>query len=133
MKVRGSVVSKHSPVLHGSKGLLVGNIIHEQEAHGSAVVGCGDGTVALLARRVLAHSEVRHLEATPFPTLPLQVGTPASQSQSDDQDMDLPSQLPIQWGEIWACSSLMKGTCILSLRGFQSEGLVASQRRISPL
>lgn len=36
------MVSKHSPVLHGGKGLLVGDVIHEQEAHGSAVVGCGD-------------------------------------------------------------------------------------------
>lgn len=40
------------PVLHGSEGLLVGNVIHEQEAHGSSVVGCGDRTVALLARCV---------------------------------------------------------------------------------
>lgn len=52
-KVRVSVVSKHSPVLHSGEGLLVGNIIHEQEAHGAAVVGRGDRAVALLARRVL--------------------------------------------------------------------------------
>lgn len=52
-KVRGSVGSRHSPVLHGGKGLLVGNIIHEQEAHGSPVVGCGDRPVAFLPCRVL--------------------------------------------------------------------------------
>lgn len=52
-KVRGSVVSKHSPILHGGEGLLVGNVIHEQKAHGSSIVGCGDRAVALLARCVL--------------------------------------------------------------------------------
>lgn len=52
-KVRGSVISKHSPVLHSGEGLLVGNIIHEQEAHGSAVVGCGDCTIAFLSCCVL--------------------------------------------------------------------------------
>lgn len=50
--VPGVGLDLRGPVLHGSKGLLVGNVIHEQEAHGSTVVGCGDGTVALLARRV---------------------------------------------------------------------------------
>lgn len=40
------------PVLHGGKGLLVGNIIHEQEAHGSPVVGRGDRSVAFLSCRV---------------------------------------------------------------------------------
>lgn len=48
-----AVVGQHSPVLHCGEGLLVGDVIHEQEAHGSAVVGCGDGPVALLACCVL--------------------------------------------------------------------------------
>lgn len=52
-KGQGSVVSQHSPVLHSGKGLLVGDVIHEQETHGSAVVGCGDRPVALLACCVL--------------------------------------------------------------------------------
>lgn len=48
-----SVVGQHSPVLHSGEGLLVGDVIHEQEAHGSTVVGCGYGPVALLACCVL--------------------------------------------------------------------------------
>lgn len=47
------MVGQHSPILHSGEGLLVGNVIHEQEAHGSTVVGCGDGPVALLACCVL--------------------------------------------------------------------------------
>lgn len=72
MKVRGSVVSKHSPVLHGSKGLLVGNVVHEQEAHGSAVVGGGDGAVALLACRVLGTQwgQASRSHPIPHPTSP---------------------------------------------------------------
>jgi hypothetical protein len=43
----------YSPVLNCVEGVLVGDVIHQQEAHGSSVVGCGDGTVALLSRCVL--------------------------------------------------------------------------------
>lgn len=42
-----------SPVLHGVEGLLVGDVVHEDEAHGPPVVGRGDGAVPLLAGRVL--------------------------------------------------------------------------------
>lgn len=52
-----SVVAQDSPVLHGGKGLLVGDVIHEQEAHGSTVVGCGDCPVALLACCVLGKQQ----------------------------------------------------------------------------
>lgn len=52
-KARGTVVGQCLPVLHGGEGLLVGDVIHEQEAHGSAVVGRGDCPVALLACCVL--------------------------------------------------------------------------------
>lgn len=45
--------SPNSPVLHGAKGLLVGDVIHQDKAHGSTVVCSGDGPVALLARCVL--------------------------------------------------------------------------------
>lgn len=62
-----SVVSKHSPVLHGGEGFLVGNIIHQQEAHGSAVVGGGDCTVALLARRVLGTQQGQATRSYPVP------------------------------------------------------------------
>lgn len=42
-----------SPVLHGVEGFLVGDVVHEDEAHGPAVVGGGDGAVPLLPGRVL--------------------------------------------------------------------------------
>jgi hypothetical protein len=35
------------------EGLLVCDVIHKDEAHGSAVVSSGDGPVPLLSRRVL--------------------------------------------------------------------------------
>ncbi len=38
----------NSPVLNCIEGVLVSDVVHEQEAHGSSVIGCGDGTVALL-------------------------------------------------------------------------------------
>lgn len=44
------------PVLHGTKGLLVGDVIHQDEAHGATVVSSGDGPVALLACSIL-HTE----------------------------------------------------------------------------
>ena len=43
----------HLPVLHGIEGLLIGYVVHEDEAHGSSVVGRSDGAVALLTCRVL--------------------------------------------------------------------------------
>lgn len=46
-------MTHHLPVLDGVEGLLVGDVVHEDEAHGASVVGCGDGTVTLLTRRVL--------------------------------------------------------------------------------
>lgn len=50
----------NSPVLHGAEGLLVGDVVHEDKAHGAAVVGCGDGPVALLPRRVLHTQHTGH-------------------------------------------------------------------------
>ena len=44
-----SVVGQCLPVLHRGEGLLVGDVIHEQETHSSAIVGRGDCPVALLA------------------------------------------------------------------------------------
>lgn len=41
------------PVLDSVEGILVGNVIHENEAHGSSVVSCGNGAVTFLASRVL--------------------------------------------------------------------------------
>merc|ERR1719431_583935 len=38
--------------MDAAEGLLVGDVVHEDEAHGAAVVGRGDGPVPLLARRV---------------------------------------------------------------------------------
>lgn len=44
---------RDSPVLHSTERLLVGDVVHEDEAHGPTVVGSGDGPVALLACCVL--------------------------------------------------------------------------------
>lgn len=46
-------VGARSPVLHRIEGLLVGDVVHEDEAHGAPVVGCRDGPIPLLPRRVL--------------------------------------------------------------------------------
>lgn len=43
----------NAPVLNGIERVLVGNVIHKQEAHCSSVVGCGNGAVSLLSRCVL--------------------------------------------------------------------------------
>lgn len=42
-----------SPVLHGAERLLIGDVVHENEAHSPTVVGSGDGPVSLLACCVL--------------------------------------------------------------------------------
>lgn len=52
-----SHMTHHLPVLDGVEGLLVGDVVHEDEAHGSSVVGRGDGAVTLLACRVLEQKE----------------------------------------------------------------------------
>lgn len=56
----------HIPVLHSIEGLLVGDVVHEDEAHGAPVVGCRDGPVPLLPRCVLGRrggvSERRYRE-----------------------------------------------------------------------
>lgn len=48
----------HLPVMHAVKRLLIRNIIHEDEAHGTPVVRCGDGPVAFLSGRVLKTTPV---------------------------------------------------------------------------
>jgi hypothetical protein len=52
-----SVVGQCLPVLHRGEGLLVGDVIHEQETHSSAIVGRGDCPVALLACCVLGKQQ----------------------------------------------------------------------------
>jgi hypothetical protein len=44
---------QHSPVLHGVEGLLVGDVVHQDETHGPPVIGGGDGPVPLLPCCVL--------------------------------------------------------------------------------
>lgn len=41
------------PILDSIEGLLVGDVIHQNEAHGPTVIGCGDGPVPLLPSCVL--------------------------------------------------------------------------------
>ena len=40
------------PPLHVLVGEVLGDVVHEERAHGPAVVGAGDGAVPLLARSV---------------------------------------------------------------------------------
>lgn len=54
----------YSPVLHSIEGLLVGDVVHENEAHGTPVVGCGDGPVPLLPCRVLGKNGQDQREPT---------------------------------------------------------------------
>lgn len=49
-------LSGYWPVLYAVEGLLVGDVVHEYEAHGASVVGRRDGAVALLSGRVLQHN-----------------------------------------------------------------------------
>lgn len=41
------------PILDSIEGFLIGDVIHQDEAHSSTVIGCGDGPVPLLSSRVL--------------------------------------------------------------------------------
>ena len=40
------------PVLDVVEALLIGDVVHQHDAHGAAVVGRGDGPEPLLSRRV---------------------------------------------------------------------------------
>lgn len=41
------------PVLHCIEGVFTGDIVHEDKAHGSSVVGCSDGPVPFLSSCIL--------------------------------------------------------------------------------
>ena len=41
------------PILDSIEGLLIGDVIHQNEAHGPTVIGRGDGPVPLLPSCVL--------------------------------------------------------------------------------
>ena len=43
--------------MDAAERLFTGDVVHEDEAHGAAVVGRGDGSVPLLARSVLRQRE----------------------------------------------------------------------------
>lgn len=148
-KVRGSVVSQYLPVLHSGEGLLVGNVIHEQEAHGSSVVCCGDRTVALLARCVLGKLQGQparsHPVPHPTPAEPcLRKALPCACSPGptgktwtglymlwpDGRNMDLPAVSSLNV-EIQACLHDLQSDGrdkVLPLRSSQSEESVASHR-----
>ena len=37
-----------APVLYGAEAFLVGDVVHKYKAHGSSIIGGGDGSVPLL-------------------------------------------------------------------------------------
>lgn len=49
------------PVLHCIEGVFAGDIIHEDEAHGSSVVGCSDGPISFLSSCVLEQKGIFRL------------------------------------------------------------------------
>lgn len=46
------------PILDSIEGILIGNVIHQNEAHGPTVIGCGDGPVPLLPCCVLEEDKM---------------------------------------------------------------------------
>lgn len=42
-----------APVLHRAERVLVGDVVHEDEAHRAAIIGSGNGAIALLTGSVL--------------------------------------------------------------------------------
>ena len=49
------------PVLHCIEGVFTSDIIHEDEAHGSSVVGCSDGPVSFLSSCILGQKWIFRL------------------------------------------------------------------------
>lgn len=97
-----------------AKDSWLATVIHERQP---MAYGRRHGT-ALLARRGSKHTQwgqASRSHPLPHPTSP--GGTPAH-SPSLMTRTWIPLTAPDSLGEIWACSSLMKETCILSLRGF---------------
>lgn len=47
------------------EALGVGDVVDQHDAHGSSVVGCGDGVEPFLARCVPANKTILNLEAPP--------------------------------------------------------------------
>ena len=48
----GMLLDVADPVADVREGLLVGDVIHQQNSHGSSVIGCRDGTEAFLTRSI---------------------------------------------------------------------------------
>jgi hypothetical protein len=45
------------PVLDSIEGLLIGDVVHQNKAHGPTVIRCGDGPVPLLPSCVLGEKK----------------------------------------------------------------------------
>ena len=54
IKMMMMMMMRHTPIMDTAEGLLVCDIVHEDETHGSAVVSRRYRSISLLARRVLA-------------------------------------------------------------------------------
>lgn len=50
--LRGILLRIPNPIAHIIEGPLIGHIIDEEDAHGTPIVGIGDGAEALLSRRI---------------------------------------------------------------------------------
>lgn len=57
------------PVLDSIEGFFVGDVVHQNEAHGPTVIGCGDGPVPLLTSCVLCREMEESVSEMPaFPS-----------------------------------------------------------------
>lgn len=56
-----TVLQYFLPVLHSIEGVFTGDIIHEDKAHGSSVVGCSDGPVSFLSSCILQQKGIFRL------------------------------------------------------------------------
>ena len=54
IKMMMMMMMRHTPIMDTAEGLLVCDIVHEDETHGSAVVRRRYRSISLLASRVLA-------------------------------------------------------------------------------
>lgn len=60
-KLTTKIITFFLPVLHCIEGFFTGDVIHEDEAHGTSVVGCSDGPVPFLSSCILEQNRILRL------------------------------------------------------------------------
>lgn len=95
--------SNDIPVLDGVEGLLIGDVIHQDEAHGTTVVGCGDGAVALLPSCVLETNTDRglHIRLTPWSKLKRSLNKRPGHGHDDDPEGEVSDWTEQSADQLW--------------------------------